>query len=947
MLRRSVLLGGLAVLCTLGVACQKSSGDTSTGAVRLIVRPLVADDSIARMVVTVSGEGFSPMVSELMRGDAQWGVRLPSVPTGPNRRFDVIALNGANQAIFSATAIADVEAVSTATVVSLTLDNRPPETYQNAFPVIDGVSWPEEVGPQAAVKLSVTAHDPSQAQGLHYRWSGDCGSFNDPTSISPIWTAPSSDGSCHLAIDVQNDRGASIGFGFTIAVGPVSGGVVTGIVNSAPVIQVFGGSLVVKGTILEGDLVLQAQDPDGDTLTYTWATTCAGATFTVTPPYGLGAPHLVLPLDSTPCTVTVSVFDGISPSGTTGVLFISKQPADLNCQNVVCPQGQACDYADGKCKPNGSVCTPSCSGKSCGSDGCGATCGTCGSGTSCSASGQCVSICVPACGTQMCGSDGCGGTCGTCGSGTSCNATGQCVPACTPSCSGKSCGSDGCGGTCGTCGSGASCNATGQCVASSGIAPLVARDIQLVDPGALAIDTAGAFYLTAAIYSLVPTNLQTQPGGPAIPIASTGDADIVLAKYDASGRIVWGIGIGDDDPTAATPQIPMGVAVTSDGRVAVNGRFTGSMTFGTSTLTAANDSDFLVALEAGSGGRLWGKSFNLGSNGQLVKVAANPNSPTDRIAVCGKATTAAIQLVGSGTTYGGNTDAVIGVFDSSGNRIWGEQLGNAGFETCNAVWVDDAGDVWAAGQFDGANLSFPATPNPLVVAGPNNANQKWIWVAKFAGAGNASGRAQTLAATAFTVASGQANPQALTTDPNGDLILGGTYTANLTVGGRSLTSSAGAEDAFFAKVSGASLGNAAWLVRFGGDHSETVAGVQTTSAGDIIAAGSFSASSAAFRTAHGGADTTGVAQLVSPGTVGTTDVYLFRLNRSTGAADFAAEYGSTGSQTGQALVVNRYGATPNQIDLAGGFSGTMSFGAAGSVSSVGTVDVFLFTAGLQ
>jgi predicted secreted protein len=38
----------------------------------------------------------------------------------------------------------------------------------------------------------------------------------------------------------------------------------------------------------------------------------------------------------------------------------------------------------------GNVCTPSCSGKQCGSDGCGGSCGTCGAGTTCNASNQCV-----------------------------------------------------------------------------------------------------------------------------------------------------------------------------------------------------------------------------------------------------------------------------------------------------------------------------------------------------------------------------------------------------------------------------------------------------------------------------------------------------------------------------------------------------------------------------
>ncbi len=77
-----------------------------------------------------------------------------------------------------------------------------------------------------------------------------------------------------------------------------------------------------------------------------------------------------------------------------------------------------------------STCTPSCSGKECGSDGCGGSCGTCNAGESCSA-GLCVAGCVPNCTGLECGSDGCGGSCGTCNTGENCQ-SGQCVGTADP-----------------------------------------------------------------------------------------------------------------------------------------------------------------------------------------------------------------------------------------------------------------------------------------------------------------------------------------------------------------------------------------------------------------------------------------------------------------------------------------------------------------------------------
>src|SRR5438067_8932055 len=49
-----------------------------------------------------------------------------------------------------------------------------------------------------------------------------------------------------------------------------------------------------------------------------------------------------------------------------------------------CPSGQTCQ--NGQC-----VCTPNCTGKTCGDDGCGGSCGSCPSGQTC-VSGQCMCV---------------------------------------------------------------------------------------------------------------------------------------------------------------------------------------------------------------------------------------------------------------------------------------------------------------------------------------------------------------------------------------------------------------------------------------------------------------------------------------------------------------------------------------------------------------------------
>ncbi len=84
------------------------------------------------------------------------------------------------------------------------------------------------------------------------------------------------------------------------------------------------------------------------------------------------------------------------------------------------------------------LCAPDCAGKTCGLNGCGGSCGGCGAATSC-IGGQCVpdgSACTPACsGGQICQGNGqcacpsgrhsCNGACRECCSGADCNGGGR------------------------------------------------------------------------------------------------------------------------------------------------------------------------------------------------------------------------------------------------------------------------------------------------------------------------------------------------------------------------------------------------------------------------------------------------------------------------------------------------------------------------------------------
>jgi hypothetical protein len=391
--------------------------------------------------------------------------------------------------------------------------------------------------------------------------------------------------------------------------------------------------------------------------------------------------------------------------------------------------------------------------------------------------------------------------------------------------------------------------------------------------------------------------------------------------------------------------------------VGVVGKLSGAVTYPTGgTLSAANPTPVIAAHNA-DGSRAWASMYAMGTNGFFQAVAANgtalPGGADDRLAACGWTDGAAASLgVLEGT--GGSQDITIGAWDAvTGAKLWGRVIGTTALnENCGGVAIDASGNVIAVGQFDGASLDLGGG---FVLTGPGTTTQKYMWVARFNGATGA-----TLAASAFQPAAGKtgsAIPRALAVGPTGNVAVAGSFTGSLSIGAEVV--SAGSDDAFIALL-GSSLTPVWNAVRIGGTAADLVRSIQFTSAGDLVALGQFGASSAAYRTAAGGFDTTGNASgpSVLPPPTGTSatpvapqfhsaggvDAMLLKLSGQTGAYDQAISYGNAAAQSGDVIAVNRWGA--NQISFSVTSPASIAFGNA-SYTSAGATDVALVFASLQ
>ncbi len=159
-----------------------------------------------------------------------------------------------------------------------------------------------------------------------------------------------------------------------------------------------------------------------------------------------------------------------------------------------------------------------------------------------------------------------------------------------------------------------------------------------------------------------------------------GDGDAFIAKYDASGDLVWQrqFGSAGDDRLN-------GIAVDPSGNVLVTGVTTGALP----TNRSRGGKDAFLAKYDNNGQRVWVRQFGSEAADFAYAVAAGANGGSY---VAG-------YTYGSmpGQTSSGNIDAFLAHFDANGNRVGVEQFGGDQAALANAVTVAPSGTVLVGG----------------------------------------------------------------------------------------------------------------------------------------------------------------------------------------------------------------------------------------------------------
>ncbi len=246
------------------------------------------------------------------------------------------------------------------------------------------------------------------------------------------------------------------------------------------------------------------------------------------------------------------------------------------------------------------------------------------------------------------------------------------------------------------------------------------------------------------------------------------------------------------------------IAALSDGGSYMSGYFTGSVTFGSFTLTsAANSSDgFLVRFDA-EGSPLWAKAVGGTGRDQIKAIAALAGGGVVVVGSCEDE----VDFEGVAPPAHGGLDTFVAAYGADGSRLWVDRPGHVSHEEPTAVSVLDDGTVYVAGTY------YVATHfGDFTVESPQfQYSTEASFLAKYENDGSV---AWLVDATHATDAS---SPLSLAAHTDGSIYVAGRFAGTGTWGDTSLVS-AGEDDVFLAKLD--ADGEPLWAVREGTVYSD-------------------------------------------------------------------------------------------------------------------------------
>jgi hypothetical protein len=385
--------------------------------------------------------------------------------------------------------------------------------------------------------------------------------------------------------------------------------------------------------------------------------------------------------------------------------------------------------------------------------------------------------------------------------------------------------------------------------------------------------------------------------------ANVATLNVFIVKYDAAGNVIWANGFGENESEVITSCVN-----DNTGNLYVTGYFNSPMLIlGTDTLINQGNYDFFIVKYNPSGNVLWSKSA--GDNG-FDRGNCITMDNANHIYVTGFFDSAPITFDGLTLQNAGAYDAFTVKYDTLGNAMWAESIGNTGFESGSNVIFDANGNFYLTGSFNSADIIIGGITYINDTVGTNdiflikyNPNGNVLW-AKTAGGSNNDGGCNAAI------------------DLAGNVYFSGVYFLSSIAFGNDTLTNTGFADIFIVKYD--SLGNIIWVKDAGSIGWDYATGY-TDHLGDFYLLGGFD----------------GASLILGTDTIYDSDSTV------NNAVIFIAKYDSLGNiiwvKSTDAPAVGVDGVAfdnLNNIYIAGDYGSNINFGTT-SFSNAGASDVFV------
>lgn len=370
-------------------------------------------------------------------------------------------------------------------------------------------------------------------------------------------------------------------------------------------------------------------------------------------------------------------------------------------------------------------------------------------------------------------------------------------------------------------------------------------------------------------------------------VASNGDQDAYMVKFNADGSVAWYVTFGGVDEDYC-----YGVTTDSDDNVFIAGAFKGTVDFdpnGSGNVkTAVDNFDMYISKYNKEGEYLWTKVIGSGSVDEAKSITTDVN---DDVYVTGRFLKRTDFDPGSGVAElnGANStpDAFVLKLDNDGNYEWAHRLGSSsGNELGEDILDGRDGSIVVSGGFTGTVDFDPGSGVSELFGGglleiffvKIDYNGDFRWVKSFEG-------------------DGYETCQDIAIDHDGNIYATGFFRDEVdfdTGSGVTLFTAEAAEDSFIAKLN--PQGNTVWAKQIGSPNAEWSFGIAVDELGDVYTTGFFG----------GTVDFdpgSGVHQVSS---TGLEDVFITKFTTD-GIFKWAKQLGGTGSDAGYGIEVGDNG----------------------------------------